>query len=77
MFKERDNKDYLGPVTGTVISTLPELKVSVGDKVILDHEHLIVGQSVLTSIQSGDEVILVPTQDEQTYFLLDKAVRLL
>ena len=27
-------------------------------------------------LKAGDEVILIPTQDEQTYFLIDKVVKL-
>jgi hypothetical protein len=106
MFKNRDNQPYLGPITGTMISTPPEIKVSCFDgKVILDKSKLIIAASVLTdytreatidgataapspvttisgtlkftdTLSSGDEVILIPTQDKQTYFLVDKAVRL-
>ncbi len=36
----------------------------------------IIGQIKLTdTIQAGDEVILIPSTDEQSYFVVDKAVR--
>ncbi len=122
MFKERENVPYMGPQTGTVISPPPEIKVRLGDNIILDKSHLIIAAHVLADYQRtvaihdasgftgetvdalvggayqhnhaydslgftgqlqykntlkiGDEVILVPSTDIQTYFLVDKAVRL-
>jgi hypothetical protein len=106
MFKDRNNKPYLGPITGTIISAPPEIKISCFDgAVILTKSKVIIAASVLEgyerkisisgasaapspvstmdgtltftdTLKPGDEVILVPTTDEQTYFLMDKAVRL-
>ncbi|WP_165916261.1 DUF2577 domain-containing protein [Marinisporobacter balticus] len=129
MFRERDNKNYLGPQTGIVISPPPNIQVTLGKKIVLTKEHLIIADHVLKDYQreleikgnmqtsgeggsitlktsstptiytvvtgnvsanttiigsmkytdtlkTGDEVILVPATDEQTYFLIDKAVRL-
>jgi hypothetical protein len=137
LFKERDNRPYLGPQVGIVVSPLPDIKVRLGDKILLTKDHLIIA-SHLVSIESkgyqqetnsivfqgdipgadddasnnigtikfydgtpagetktvmeininrgtflkaffelkpGDEVILIPSADGQTYFLVDKAVR--
>ncbi|MCT4605855.1 MAG: DUF2577 domain-containing protein [Marinisporobacter sp.] len=129
LFKERDNQPYLGPQTGMVLSPPPNIQVSLGDKIILTKEHLVIAAHVLKDYQreievkgniqtngeggsitlqtspppttykvvsgsvgaqttitgtmkytdtlkKGDIVILVPSTDEQTYFLIDKAVRL-
>lgn len=116
MFKERENAPYLGPQIGTVVSASP-LKVSLGDTIVLDTNHLLVAAHVLSNyeremeipitanlsgntttnnshnhyyqsfgiagpvkftdtLEVGDEVILVPSTDEQTYFVIDKVVRL-
>lgn len=122
LFKERENQPYMGPQIGTVISPPPELKVRLGDKIILDKKRLVIAAHVLASyrraiqvqdassfsgntasalegtgyehthtyeslgfagqmsytdtLQEGDEVILMPSTDIQTYFLVDKAVKL-
>lgn len=122
MFKERDNKPYMGPQVGVVISPPPGLKVRLGDTIILDKDHLIIAAQVMPqyerevnfsgrgkvtlvkppppepvvtsdtwgmestslegslkftdTLQEGEEVILIPSTDIQTYFLIDKAVRL-
>lgn len=107
MFKERENETYLGPITGSVVSVPPNIKVSCFDgKVILDKTNIVIASQVLSNYQrklkisdvsttatsditeiigelnftdtlkTGDEVILVPSPDLQTYFLIDKAVRL-
>lgn len=131
LFKERDNKYYLGPQIGKVISPLPEIKIALGDKIILVKEHLIISSHILKdyerefsiegqiqlsqenagetdnasvgdhgshghklaslnldtqyqstgkikwtdSLKEGDEVILIPTTNEQQYYVIDKVVR--
>jgi hypothetical protein len=75
LFKERDNKPYMGPVTGIVLSPPPSINVQIGDKIILDNDHLVLASLVMENLINGDEVILVPSRDEQTYYLIDKAVR--
>jgi hypothetical protein len=51
LFKDRDNNPYMGPVTGTVISPPPGIKVSVGNNIILDNEDLIISASVLNGYE--------------------------
>ena len=135
LLKDRDNQPYLGPQVGVVVEPPPNLRVSLGDKIILESADLIVaahvldgyqreelikgeieitgatgqatyvqppppdspeiseswgfigktleGQETITckmtytdTLKAGDEVILIPSTDEQRYFLVDKAVRL-
>ena len=135
LFKERENKIYLGPQIGKVLTPPPGIKISLGDKIILDKERLIIashvlneyereveingdieisggiglttlvqppppetpttsqtwgmtstslnGQETITgkmkytdTLKPGDEVILIPSNDNQIYFLIDKVVRL-
>ncbi|MTI57491.1 MAG: DUF2577 domain-containing protein [Geosporobacter ferrireducens] len=135
LFKERENILYMGPQLGTVISPPPNIKVGLGDKIILDKEDLILAAHVLDGYQreieatgitntgvssssgnmsfhltgnpppqnytitgfslpagttsksegtlkytdtlkEGDKVILIPSNDNQKYYLVDKAVRL-
>lgn len=75
MFKERDNKPYFGPQVGNVISPPPDIMVSLGDSILLDKEDLVIG-AMVQGLVAGDEVILIPSGDHQTYYLIDKAVRL-
>ncbi|ABR48582.1 hypothetical protein Amet_2428 [Alkaliphilus metalliredigens QYMF] len=120
MFKERENKAYMGPQIGKVITPPPNIKVSLGDKIILEKNRLIIAAHVLSgytrqfqgqsngtittktppspvsyseytvledlnhageivytdTLKTGDEVILLPSTDEQKYIIIDKAVRL-
>lgn len=132
LFKERDNKVYLGPQTGKVISPLPEIQIALGEKIILTKEHLIIASHILKdyerefsiegdmqlsqanagetstvsvgdhgshkhtvatlnintgykstgkikwtdSLKVDDEVILIPTANEQRYYVIDKVVKI-
>lgn len=127
MFKERNNKSWSGIQVGVVEYEFPEIKIRLGDVILLDkskllfsshvlsgyerefaiegdleftdsdagqtsvnssHSHSIQSLSVNTQYKSngkikltdtlkkGDKVILVPTADEQYYYVIDKAVTL-
>jgi len=136
LLKDRDNQPYLGPQIGVVVAPPPDIRVSLGDKIILDKDNLIIAAHVLADYQreleitgeiditgaagkttliqppppeepvvvsetwgmqstslegqekitgamkytdtlkAGDEVILIPSTDEQRYFVIDKVVRL-
>jgi len=76
MLKERDNKLYSGPQVGKVVTSPPNIKVSLGDSIFLEKEDLVIGSSVLVNLVDGDEVILFPSGAHQIYYLIDKAVRL-
>lgn len=100
LFKERDNKPYLGPQLGNVINPPPEIKVSLGEKIILTKEHLVLSAHILKdyvrefeiesvdiecskgkikftdTLKIGDQVMLIPTTDEQKYYVIDKVVNI-
>jgi hypothetical protein len=76
MLKERDNPGVPGITTGTVIKPLPDMKIQLNDVIVLKNEHLYVSEHVMNNLKTGDRVIIVPTLDEQTYFVLGKAVKL-
>jgi hypothetical protein len=122
MFTERNNKETLGIQIGKVVSPHPELKVSLGDSIILDKRHLVIAAHVLDNyerayeleytedvtgdtngatvgtfgshfhtlknlmvkgklkwtdtLKKDDEVILIPTADNQRFVLIDRAVKL-
>lgn len=86
LFKERENANFMGMQVGRVININP-LKISLGDKIILDVDDLIIAETAyykyelingtlkqVIKLFIGAEVILVPSTDEQTYFLIDKVV---
>lgn len=75
LFKDRDNQSFSSITTGTVITSSP-VKIRLNDVIILDLEQLVLAERVSTSLTIGDEVIIIPTVDEQFYFVIDKAVRL-
>jgi hypothetical protein len=76
LLKERDNNEHMGMVTATVIDAMPNIKLSLGDRIILTASHLIIANLVTTVdyLSSGDTVILMPNRTEQKYFLIDKVV---
>ena len=85
MFKDRENKPSPSITTGKVIQPLPEVKIQLNEHIVLDKNNLIIFEHVyshyaysdpLHYLNVGDEVCLLPTHDEQTYFLLDKVRRL-
>ncbi|WP_105614366.1 DUF2577 domain-containing protein [Vallitalea okinawensis] len=46
LFKERENEPFMGVQIGSVLSTEP-IKVSLGDKILLGANHIMVCQHVL------------------------------
>ncbi|KOS61726.1 DUF2577 family protein [Lysinibacillus agricola] len=62
--------------TGKVILPPPVALIQLNDTIDLDNEQLIFTETVVTKgLINGDEVILIPTADEQQYFVIDKAVK--
>lgn len=98
MFKERENQPHMGVQVGTVLTPPPDIRISMGEKIILSNENLIFSAHVLAGYQrqmeiqsdvnltgnitftdslvAGDKVILIPSADEQTYYVMDKVVTL-
>ncbi|MDN4093580.1 DUF2577 family protein [Brevibacillus agri] len=89
LFKERDNKDFLGVQIGTVVEPLPEIQISIlGGKVLLNKKKLIWTSSIFDlhkllnpledenqALKVGNEVVLIPSKDGQMFFVVDKVVR--
>ena len=72
--KNRDNKMPETPLVGTVVSVSP-LKISIfNNKVILNREKCYICQKVSNSLLAGDNVLCIPTQSGQKYFIVDKVV---
>ena len=75
MLKERDNSDGYSPVIGTVIE-LPNLKIRLGDKVILTSAHIKNCISLTGTdengkyINLGKEVVLLPYADNQKFIVI-------
>lgn len=62
--------------TGKVITPPPNTNIQLNETITLDNELLIFTETVVTKgLMNGDEVILIPTADEQMYFVIDKAVK--
>ncbi|MEL3956928.1 DUF2577 family protein [Caldifermentibacillus hisashii] len=76
MLKERENPGIPGITTGTVIKPLPDMKIRLNDVIVLSVQHLYLSDHILNDLKTGDKVIIMPTVDEQTYYVLGKAVRL-
>ncbi len=47
LFKERENKLYLGPQVGKVLSPLPDIQIALGDRIILSKENLLIASHTL------------------------------
>ena len=130
LFKERENKPYIGPQIGKVIRSFPNIRIRLGNKIILEKEHLIISQQLMKKqgtfnlsankelknvgkitletldtisgetqtlnyeivdleidkieetnieivygLEMDDEVILIPTTNQQEYYVIDKVVR--
>lgn len=56
LFKDRENKVYLGPQTGRVISPLPDIRIALGDKIVLSKEHLIISSHMLKDYKRTFEI---------------------
>ena len=75
LFKQREPKSEYSPAFGKVTS-LPNIKVSLGDKIILSSEHLkiccdITEQDIDSNyINIGKTVVLLPYADNQKYVLI-------
>lgn len=75
MLKQRENADGYSPVIGTVIA-LPNIKIRLGDKVILTSSHI---KSCIELTQTnehgqhiilGKEVVLLPFADNQKFIVI-------
>lgn len=68
------NKD-VGVELGTIVSVPPAIKVRMdNDSFTLDKDDLIVGYSIANSLRVGDKVIVLAANNEQKYYVIDRAV---
>lgn len=82
MFKSRENKNYMGPIIGEIISPLPNIKIKLRNEIFLEKHNCVIANHIYihyknidnTYLLNGDKVILIPSGDEQLYFLVDKVV---
>ncbi|SMG58190.1 hypothetical protein SAMN06295960_4639 [Paenibacillus aquistagni] len=73
LFKERNNPKRIGVTAAVIIDPLPNLKIGLGDEIILDMDQLIVANRIYQlSLKAGDEVVLVPATSEQQFYVIDK-----
>ena len=56
MFKERENILYPGPQIGKIINPPPEIRVRIGDRIVLTSEHLIISAHVLDNYERNFEM---------------------
>lgn len=62
--------------TGKVIAPPPNTNIQLNETITLDNEHLIFTETIISKgLINGDEVILIPTADDELYYVIDKAVR--
>lgn len=81
LFKDRNNKDAIGNVIGKVVSEKP-LKIAIlNGLVLLDKEQLYKSEHIHTHYYDdikkidlfiNDEVLLIPTSNEQSFYIIDK-----
>lgn len=75
LFKERNNSDDYSPVFGTIIG-LPNIKIRVGNKVILTSAHIKSCISLSETdengkcINLGKEVVILPYADNQKFIVI-------
>jgi hypothetical protein len=75
LFKERENANSYSPMIGRIIE-LPELKIRLGDKVILTSANIKTCVSLNTVdgsgsyINLGKEVVLLPFSDNQKFIVV-------
>jgi len=75
LFKSRDNKQQASFVIGKVVNVFP-LKIGDGDEILLEGSQLITLSHLLKveTFKKEDKVVLIPSNDGNTYLLLGKAV---
>lgn len=74
LFKDRDNKHWMGPLTATVINLSP-LTIRINESIMPGGQKVICGKSIRDILLINDEVIVIPSANHQTYYVMDKAVR--
>lgn len=73
MFKDRENTVVVNVTLGDVIGTNP-LRIRYGSKIILEEEQLILGSRIVGDLSNHDKVILIPDNNFNKWYVIDKAV---
>ncbi|MNC27827.1 hypothetical protein D3C75_760150 [compost metagenome] len=87
MLRERDNPAPVGFVIGEVVAGPPEIKIALGKEILLESRQLRIADGlqhkhthtedeyhtpVPLPLEAGDQVIMIPSPDGQTFAVLDK-----
>ncbi|MBN1469544.1 MAG: DUF2577 domain-containing protein [Fusobacteriaceae bacterium] len=56
VFKSLKNKNYLGAVIGEVIEEMPNLKISIDDKIVVEKDQLVISKHVLKDYEREFEI---------------------
>lgn len=84
LLKSLGEKQGLNALIGQVVNPLPDLKVRLHEKVLLEKGDILVSAHIYEHykqndvdlwLSTGDDVIMLPTSDGQRFFLLDKVVK--
>ncbi|AZU61081.1 hypothetical protein [Neobacillus mesonae] len=68
------NKD-IDIIVGTITAAPPDIKLRLpGDNFDLDKDDVIVADKVAQELAEGDAVIVLIANNEQQYYIIDKAV---
>ena len=66
VFKSLKNKTYLGAIIGEVIEEMPNLRISIDDKIIIEKEQLVISNHVLKDYEREFEIEGKVTINAQT-----------
>lgn len=73
MFKDRDNKAPEEATIAKVVNPMPDIKLSLGDDIILEEEDLIISSRIHELIlHTGDDIIIIPSASGQLFYAMDK-----
>lgn len=70
-FKKRNNKKSIGPCVG-VIQSISPLRASICDgQIMIDDSNGYTCKSVSEVFKTGDNVLIIPSGDDQKFFIVD------
>ena len=71
MLKERDNRGRIGPCVGKVISVSPLQVTILNENTTLQGNIMYIADN-LTNLKITDEVLVIPSESEQVFFITNK-----
>lgn len=78
-FKKRDNQEFFGAVSGTILSLSP-LKIGIYDnQFMVDNNNGSISKTINDLITGNglninDKVLIIATENNQTFFIVDKII---